>query len=253
MVQQISKKASELDKKLIFARTRIKAALRDQGADKCAVACSFGKDSMLVLALVREFEPNINVVFNNTGVEWPETIKFKDRMVTEWGLNFHESKGEYTFFQLVEKYGFPSRSRCDPKYSGVPKCCEYLKERPSDAMYKQLGVKLIFTGITADESQNRFFLFHRCGPYYFAKKQGLWKCHPIMDFTEAEVYEAHDILGIPLNPAYKVRGVPRVGCMPCTAHLHWEEQMASANLPLYRKIQKMRGQVLIDGLEGDEE
>jgi len=250
MSQPLGEKLSELDKKLFLARTRIKTALRDQGADKCAVACSFGKDSMLVLALVREVEPAINIVFSNTGVEWPETIKFKKRMVVEWNLNLHEAKGESTFFELAEKYGLPCRSRFG---HGTPKCCTYLKEKPAFEMYKEMGVRMVFTGITSDESRNREFLAHRCGNYYFAKSQNLWKCHPIMDFTEAEVYEAHDLLGIPLNPAYKVRGVPRVGCMPCTAHLYWEQQMARANLPLYRKIQKMRGQVLIDGLEGDEE
>lgn len=242
-----------LEQKLELARVRIRTALRDQGADKCAVACSFGKDSMAVLHLVREMEPNILVEFTNTGVEFPDTLRHRDRVVKEWELNYVEAKSkDHTFFELVEKYGFPSRSRLDPKSSGVPKCCEYLKERPAAEIYKQLGVKLIFTGITADESRNRWFLSKRCGNYYYAKTQDLWKCHPIMDWTTEEVWRYTRENGIPINPFYEKFPEQRVGCVPCTAYMSWEENMASAFPKMYSRVQRMRGQVLIDEFEPEE-
>ena len=57
-----------------------------------AVACSFGKDSMVVVRMALDVDPNIIIIFENTGVEFRETINFKNRMKVEWNLNLHETK-----------------------------------------------------------------------------------------------------------------------------------------------------------------
>lgn len=56
--------------------------------DKACVSCSFGKDSMVVLWLCRQEFKNIAVIFNNTGVQFRETYAFRDRILSEWDLNF---------------------------------------------------------------------------------------------------------------------------------------------------------------------
>ena len=40
---------------------------------KYFVSCSFGKDSIVVLHLVLQKDPEVPVVFNNTKVQYPET------------------------------------------------------------------------------------------------------------------------------------------------------------------------------------
>ncbi|KKL11084.1 hypothetical protein LCGC14_2549330, partial [marine sediment metagenome] len=57
-----------------------------------AVACSFGKDSITVLHMALKYDPNIKVIFENTGVEFPETLQYKERMKKEWNLNLYETK-----------------------------------------------------------------------------------------------------------------------------------------------------------------
>lgn len=202
---------------------------------------------MAVLHLVMSVEPNIPVVFCNTGVEYPQTLRFRDRMVKEWGLNYHEAKPDRTnFWKITDKYGLPHiRTDGHTKYR-VPKCCQELKDGPGLRMYKSLGTELCFTGITAEESRNRWMLQRRCGDYYFAKTDGIWKCHPIMSWTEAEVYAYHKENAIPLNPLYEDFPGVRVGCMPCTSYKSWPKTMAKTAPGMYRKIQRMRGQVLID-------
>ena len=214
---------------------------------KCAVACSFGKDSVVVLDLIRRIHPDILVEFTNTGVEFPETIKFKNRLVREWNLNFLEAKSdEWTFWTLIDKYGWPPL-RYDGKHGTRDiKCCYYLKEIPAFKALKARGIELVFTGITAGESRNRMMLERRCGDYYFAKTQGLWKCHPIMSWSRTEVWSYIRENGIPYNPFYDRFPEQRVGCLPCTGHIGWEEKMAKAFPKMYRKVQKMRGQGLID-------
>jgi len=229
-----------------LANITIKKALKEH-PNKCAVACSFGKDSIATLHLVRQFEPDIKVVFCNTGVEYPETLAFRDRIVKEWNLNYYEAHPDgHTFWSLVKKYGLPRVRTDGTKPDRVPKCCIKLKDEPAIKAYRELGIELVFTGITAAESRNRWMLQRRCGDYYFTKGDKLWKCHPIMSWAVSDVLDYHIDNGIPLNELYvKFPGV-RVGCMPCTSYYSWPEVMAKTAPGMYRKIQKLAGQNLID-------
>lgn len=232
--------------KIDLSKVVIQKALSEHDPEKCAVACSFGKDSMAVLHLVRQSYPGILVVFCNTGVEYPQTLAFRTKIVKDWGLNYCEAKPENgdNFWAITKKYGLPG-VRLDGKMR-VPKCCQLLKDGPGMKAYKAHGIELCFTGITAAESRNRWMLQRRCGDYYFAKTDGIWKCHPIMSWTETEVLEYHKSEGIPLNPLYERFPGTRVGCMPCTSYKSWPERMARTTPDLYRRIQKIRGQELID-------
>lgn len=225
----------------------IDQAFREHSPDKCAVACSFGKDSMVVLDLVRRKYPEILTVFCNTGVEFPETLALRDYVVLDWNLNYYEARPQgCSFWSCVERYGWPPL-RFDGKHgSRQIKCCYLLKEKPAMDAYKTHNIELCFTGITAAESRNRLMLEKRCGEYYFAKTQDMWKCHPIMSWTEAEVWEYIRSNKIPYNSFYDKFPNQRVGCIPCTGHIGWEKKMAEAFPKMYRKVQKMRGQELID-------
>ena len=54
---------------------------------RCFVACSFGKDSITILHLIRKHQPDIPVVFNNTLVQHPETYAYMKEMKELWNLN----------------------------------------------------------------------------------------------------------------------------------------------------------------------
>lgn len=233
--------------KVDLSRMVIQKAFSEHDPRKCAVACSFGKDSMAVLHMIRQVQPNILVVYENTGVEYPQTLRFRDRMVKEWDLNFIEARSkDWTFWKCVKKYGFPNSVRSNQKGGHNPQCCAKLKEDPAMAVFVDHGTELVFTGLTAAESHNRKLFFMRCGEYYFAKTTNLWKCHPIASWTANEVLAYHRDLDIPLNPLYEEFPGVRVGCMPCTGYRFWPEVMAKTTPKMYRHIQKMRGQELID-------
>ena len=89
-----------------------------------AVSCSFGKDSTVVLKLVRDLNPQIPVIFNNTGVQFKETYDFKDKLVDEWNLNLLETKPIKTFWEVADQYGLPDGKKKSDR------CCDYLKEIP---------------------------------------------------------------------------------------------------------------------------
>jgi phosphoadenosine phosphosulfate reductase len=234
-----------------IARMLIRRAIREAGgANKCAVACSFGKDSEVVLHLCLQEAPDINVCFCNTGIEFKDTLMLRDQLVPAWNLNYHEARPEIRFGEIVRKYGLPKvrstgNHNSDTYGYRTPKCCFYLKDKPADKMYKELGISCIFTGITADESRNRFMLSCRLGKYYYARTEKHYKCHPIMDWSEQDVWDYIASKNIPYNAHYDKFTGHRVGCAACTAYMSWTERMPIEAPKWYRWVQKQRGQMLL--------
>lgn len=225
----------------------VKKAISDFG-DSLAVSCSFGSCSVVVLHMALQVKPDIKVVFNNTGVEYPETYAYRDLLKKEWSLNLIETKAKKTFWQCVDEYGFPL-IRGTGKGKGAhwkPKCCVHLKELPMKGACKELGIQATMTGLRCAESGVRMFCLAQRGQSYATKKYGsLWRFHPIGFWTRKQVWEYLESNKIPINEIYS-KGKDRSGCMPCTGFINWEKQLAKANVKMYRWVQKLRKVPLLD-------
>lgn len=205
-----------------------------------AVAFSGGKDSEVVLWLCLQVNPNVPVVFNNTGVEYPETIKLVSTIAESWNLNIIITHPEKTFWQCVEQYGFPQQTkRGGLKYkNNRPYCCYYLKEKPMLKAIRANGWLGYFTGETASESYNRMIWAKKKGTCIHLKKEGVCKIKPILWWTEDEVWNFINKNALPVNEVYS-KGSVRTGCMPCTAYKAWEERMQRVTPKMY-EIVKLR-------------
>ena len=136
------------------AQDLIKQAIK-RHKENIAVACSFGKDSITILHMALKIDPNIKVIFENTGVEFPETIQYKEKIKKLWKINLYETKPIKTFWECAEKYGLPKIRKQGGKGSNSPQCCKYLKEKPGQQLQKELKINAIITGIQACESRSR--------------------------------------------------------------------------------------------------
>jgi len=199
------------------------------------VAWSGGKDSTLVVHFARKYLPDVPVMFNNTGVEYPETVEYVRRLAQEWELNLIETKPLMPFWKVVERFGLPERR----SKVGTPQCCRYLKEYPAMRVIKEKGFKAVMTGITGAENKQRELLILRKGFCYFAKEEGIQKIHPLYHWTPQDVLRFYKREGLPLNPIYAK--VDRCGCMPCTGHIGWKSKMGRTNPKLLRHIMRMQG------------
>jgi phosphoadenosine phosphosulfate reductase len=211
----------------------IERNLRELGKD-VVVAWSGGKDSTLVLWKVIKRFPEVPVIFNNTGIEYPETIRFIRKITKLWNLNLIETKPIKSFFQCVEEYGWP-KGKSDRKDHHSSKCCVYLKENPARNIYRQLKTKGVFTGITAVENRNRQFKAISHGTCYKLVKEKWKMIHPILYWTEDDVWQYHKKNNIPMNEVY-AEGCDRCGCSCCTAFLSWESQLSRMNPKLYQMV-----------------
>jgi len=243
--------------KTIFSpQDLIKRAIEKHG-DRLAVACSFGSCSVVVLHMTLALKADVKVVFNNTGVEYPETYAYRDLLRKEWNLNLIETKPIKSFWQCVKEYGFPLMRR---EYNSEkqthrgqpslkPQCCLYLKEFPMQEACVRHSIEAVITGLRCGESQVRMFTISQRGQFYhtykWTGKWGLWRYHPIALWTHQQVRDYLKEHEIPLNQIY-LKGKDRSGCMPCTGFLNWEAQLARANPKMYRYVQKLRKVPLLD-------
>lgn len=214
-------------------------------AQRPMIANSWGKDSMILVHLIRKFCKNVLIVFHNTGVQYPETYKYRDLMLKEWNIkNYVETKPIKDFWFCVKKYGYPKyRQMSKQGKNRTPKCCYYLKEKPAINFIKENKIDLNFVGLQASESMVRRLSFLREGENFNSKKYNTRIIRPLMIWTDKDVWKYHELNKIPKNPTYEI--MKRNGCMPCSAFKGWREVMIKANPDLYAYISKDMGQPLI--------
>jgi 3'-phosphoadenosine 5'-phosphosulfate sulfotransferase (PAPS reductase)/FAD synthetase len=231
--------------KLPITQVIVERNLRELGKD-VAVAWSGGKDSSVVLHMVWKIYPEVPVIFNNTGIEYPETIAYIRKMTKLWNLNLIETKPIKSFFQCVDEYGWP-KGKGDRRDGHSSRCCYYLKERPAQLIYRQLKTKGVFTGTTAPENRNRQLHAVHNGTCYKLVKENWKMIHPILYWTEADVWQYVKENNLLMNEIYK--NADRCGCSCCTAFLSWESQLSRLNPKLYKMVKERRDkQAVMDGI-----
>ena len=164
------------------------------------IAYSGGKDSDVILQLAKEAGINYRAIYRNTTIDPPGTIKH----VKEMGVEIVQP--EMSFFQIIEKKGFPSRL--------ARFCCEKLKE------YKILDKCVI--GVRREESSARAERYQeptQCR-LYGSKEQHVEQIYPILDWTTQDVAEFLQDRGIKCAPVYyDEKGCfhpeRRLGCVGC--------------------------------------
>ncbi len=199
---------------------------------KTVVSCSFGKDSLVVLYFAVQLKPDVAVLFNNTGVEYPQTTRFAKELAEAWNLNLTVVPPIKKFWDITEEYGFALGDKLSNNAAGK-RCCYYLKERAMQLAIRENGWKCVMTGITAAENDQRRIGAATRGMCYVHKGWKVQKVHPILWWTPEEVLWFIDKMGLPNNALY-AEGSKRVGCMTCTAYRNWEMEMKRVTPKLYR-------------------
>jgi phosphoadenosine phosphosulfate reductase len=190
------------DFKVKQAREIIKSA--DQiFTKKMAIAVSGGKDSLVCLHIALEVNPDILVIYNNTTVEFPETLNYVEQLQKEWNLHLQVTKGDFPYFQAVKDRGWATHEN--------RWCCRPYKDEPAFAFLSQQAFKAEITGTTRTESIYRRSL----SPIKVPKKEPyMIRVNPIYDWNEWEVWRYIRENGLPYNPLYDA-GYRRIGCWCC--------------------------------------
>ena len=163
--------------------------------EKVAVACSFGKDSMVVVHLAIHIKPDIPIFTVMTPYKPKETFEYKDKMTKLWNLNITEYRAK--------------KSVPDGLWKTLPdECCKILKVEPTREAVKDLDAWI--TGLRSTEGRTRTEYQE------WELKGGLMKVNPILYWTEADTWRYLAVNQIPVHPWY-AEGYRSIGCAPCSS------------------------------------
>jgi 3'-phosphoadenosine 5'-phosphosulfate sulfotransferase (PAPS reductase)/FAD synthetase len=164
---------------LVDAARRTVARALDAGAVPY-VALSGGKDSTVVLSLVRELLPSIPAVWSDD--EWwlPETGEYIERL-RRADVDVRQIRTNARHTEWFQVHG---------DYDGIP-----------DYAIQQ-GFGLVFLGLRQEESNARRMHLRKLGPLFLAKSDGAWHCNPIHNWTWRDVWAYIVTNGLDYNKAY---------------------------------------------------
>ena len=194
--------------KLIQKTEKLALAMSDKGFH---VGFSGGKDSQVLLELVKMAGVKYQAVYNVTTNDPVENVRF----IKEQYPDVIFDKPKESFLQLVAKKGLPTRLH---RF-----CCAILKETAGVGF-------VVLTGVRAEESIKRaqYQEVRKWGkdkdkPIDLDKmEQAHFECvggkdkfmvYPILQWTEKEVWQFIRERGLPVNPCYATQR--RVGCVFC--------------------------------------
>lgn len=186
---------------------------KHQKLDCFHVAFSGGKDSIVLLDLVRKALPKSSyiVVFGDTGMEFPDTYKIVDkveRQCKEEGIAFYRAVSHMDPMESWRTFGPPSRV--------LRWCCTVHKSAPQTIKIREIldksdYVGADFVGVRGYESLTRSEYDYE----NFGKKQkGQYSQNPILDWSSAEIWLYIYMNKLLINETYK-KGNSRAGCLFC--------------------------------------
>ncbi len=212
-----------MDQKVEHSKQVIRDAIKKYWP-RIAIACSFGKDSMIVTHLAKQIKPDIKVFSVMTKFKPRETFEYLKMMNKQMNLNVTvymvadrvpdvlKDDGIEVVLLSSERFNkiFSENEKKTGKklYENLPdECCRLLKVEPTKEAVKDLDAWIC--GLRNTEGRTRADFKE------IEKKGGLVKINPILVWTEADVWRYMAINNIPAHPWY-ANGYRSLGCEPCS-------------------------------------
>lgn len=218
------------------------------------VSFSGGKDSTVLLHIVRSLYPEVVGVFVDTGLEYPEIREFVKSID-----NITWLRPKMSFNNVIEKYGFPIVSKevstqiyeirntkseylynkrmfgdkdgngkipekwrylIDSDIKISPYCCSVMKKSPLK-IYERQSKNMPIVGTMAYESRLRGLKYLQNGCNSFNSKKPM--STPMSFWLEQDIWEYIKQFNVPYSKIYDM-GYQRTGCMFCMFGVHIQEQ-----------------------------
>lgn len=183
------------------AQTILRASILREWLDGITYVSSFGAESAVMLALIADVDPDLPIMFLETGMHFPQTLDYKEALIERLGL----SNVRDVLPDEAERTTLDANNmlwKTDPDA-----CCALRKVRPLEPALK--GFDSWITG------RKRFHGGARLSLPVFEAAQGRIKVNPLAGWTQEDVQAYFKRRDLPKHPLV-TQGFPSIGCWPCT-------------------------------------
>lgn len=228
----------------LIIRSRKIVGLAYECFERLALAWTGGKDSTLLLWLVRNFAQENGLelpklMFIDEGQVFPEIWEFIQRMAGEWGLNYNvtcnedvrgqvKNIGEAVFVKNLNKRNQRELERLgfeDGSFPFEPESVvgnHLMKTVAMNMWLEDNDIQALMTGIRWDEQGAR------ADEIYFSKRDDPphYRVHPLLHFSEAQIWQTTLAYKIPFVELYQ-QGYRSLGASGTTTKMSdvpaWEQ------------------------------
>lgn len=158
------------------AGQRLRAVLQ-QYPGKSVATTSFGAQAAVMLHLLKDYAPEIPIIFIDTGYLFPETYQFAEQLIKTWDLNIQVYQPQFSAARLEALYG----KLWEQGEKGMEKYGFMTKVEPLNRALRQLRASVWLSGLRRSQSVAR-------ARRRFAEPQkDTLKVYPILDWTDEDV------------------------------------------------------------------
>jgi len=211
--------------------------------EKVTVSFSGGKDSLAALGVTMKAVKDPELIFVNTGIEFPETVEYVQKFSSSYSLKLHEADAGTAFWDNVDMFGPPAK---DFRW-----CCKVCKLGPITELISKEFPK----GTITVEGNRALESFARSRSGFVSRNPFVpnqTTLNPIRRWTSSDVWGYIWWKGLPYNRLYE-RDLERIGCYLCASCLSSEWKNTERTHPdMYRKWDEhLRKYAEKNGLPGE--
>lgn len=174
------------------ADARIRFAL-DHLPGAHALSSSFGAQAAVSLHLLNKHLPGLPVVVVDTGYLFAETYRFIDALTERLALNLHIVRSARSPAWIEARHGRLWEQGLD----GIERYNRIHKVEPMQRALRELGVGTWFAGLRRSQSQGR------SRTPVLQRREGRFKLHPIVDWSDRDVGRYLSQHGLPYHPLWE--------------------------------------------------
>lgn len=174
------------------AEQRVSWAL-DHLPENHVMSSSFGAQAAVMLHMLSSQRPDIPVIVIDTGYLFPETYRFIDELGEILHLNLRVFRPGLSSAWQEARYG----KRWESGVEGIEAYNRDNKVLPMERALKTLNVGTWFAGIRRSQAESR-----RNTPIVESSGER-WKVHPIVDWSDRDVYQYLKKYDLPYHPLWE--------------------------------------------------
>ncbi len=192
---------------LLSAEQRVAWTL-ENFPDQVVLTSSFGAQSAVCLHMVTVQQPDIPVIVVDTGYLFPETYRFIDALSERLALNLHVYRAEQSAAWQEARYG----KLWEQGLEGIERYNRINKVEPMQRALKELNAAAWISGLRRQQAQSRQNL------EVLLWRNGRCKVHPLINWTDRDVYRYLTQHDLPYHPLWE-QGYVSIGDVHTTSRL----------------------------------